>query len=373
MELAFIHIGLAHSLFAGLIVLLKRPLSISDKILSAWLFVMASMFALNVFKQHYSIEIDLWPVSIMISLTWHPLFYLYSKYVIKEYERFSKSDLFLFSPAVIVFFIVLFHYYNSEYKDLESLTDYFYSHLQLRKIIGWSFIFSLWIYAVLSLNIIFRYQKQISSTYSYESDKISLTWLLAVIVITLVIYNFIILISAFHTSSFIAHIELFRSGALLTLVYVISIWGYRQNQLNVDIEPIRLNKSVGTNDVNSGKYQTSSLKEDQAKEYMDKLINFMNHSQIWKDNELTVSKLSLQTGIPKHYITQVLNENIQKNFYNFINEYRVECAKNLIKSPEHQAWSFVAIAYESGFNSKSAFYNFFKKHTGMTPTEYKNA
>ncbi len=372
MELAFIHIGLAHSLFAGLIMLLKRPLAISDKLLSLWLFVMACMFALNVFKQHYSIEVDLWPVSIIISLTWHPLFYLYSKYVIKEYERFSKTDLLLFIPSLIVLLIILFHFYNSEQKDIDSLTGYFYSHLQLRKIVGWSFIGSLWVYAILTLRRIFKYQKQITSTYSYESDKINLTWLITVIVIALIIYNFIILMSAFHTSYFVPHIEIFRSGALLTLVYVISVWGYRQNQLNVDIEPIRLNKSGFADDSASGKYQTSSLKEDLALEYKDKIIDFMNHSQIWKDNELTVSKLSSQIGIPKHYITQVLNENIKKNFYNFINEYRVECAKKLIKSPEHKAWSFVAIAYESGFNSKSAFYNFFKKHTGMTPTEYKN-
>lgn len=97
----------------------------------------------------------------------------------------------------------------------------------------------------------------------------------------------------------------------------------------------------------------------------------MEKTEAWKDNELTVAKLSKQTQIPKHHITQVLNEILQKNFFTFVNEYRIEYAKTLIKSPKHQSWSFVAIAYECGFNSKTAFNNFFKKYTEMTPSEFR--
>ena len=98
----------------------------------------------------------------------------------------------------------------------------------------------------------------------------------------------------------------------------------------------------------------------------------MTQSEAWKDNELSVAKLSEQTDIPKYYITQILNEKLQKNFYTFVNEYRTEYAKQLIKSPKYANWSLLAIAYECGFNSKSAFNNFFKKYCDMTPSEYKN-
>lgn len=99
----------------------------------------------------------------------------------------------------------------------------------------------------------------------------------------------------------------------------------------------------------------------------------MNQSEAWMNSELSVGELSRQTHIPKHHITQTLNESLQKNFYTFVNEYRTEYAKKLIKSPEYSSWSFVAIAFECGFNSKTAFNNFFKKYTGMTPSDFRKS
>lgn len=81
--------------------------------------------------------------------------------------------------------------------------------------------------------------------------------------------------------------------------------------------------------------------------------------------------MSEQTNILSHHITQVLNENLNKNFNTFINEYRVEYAKKLIKSSKYESWSFLSISFESGFNSKATFNTFFKKYTGMTPSEFK--
>ena len=123
---------------------------------------------------------------------------------------------------------------------------------------------------------------------------------------------------------FIPHIEKFRSGSLLLFVFIVMIWGYRQKQLSANIWSPNLNLQPNSEESQSDKYKKSGLKQSQSDKYMNRLIDFMNTSLIWKDKELSIVTLSQKTDIPKHYISQILNEKMNKNFYTFINEYRTE-------------------------------------------------
>jgi AraC-like DNA-binding protein len=77
-------------------------------------------------------------------------------------------------------------------------------------------------------------------------------------------------------------------------------------------------------------------------------------------------------GFPKHHITEVLNKEIGKNFFQFVNEYRVNAVKEMLIQPKN-FYSIEAIGFECGFNSKSSFFTIFKKATGQTPLQYKNS
>jgi AraC-like DNA-binding protein len=68
----------------------------------------------------------------------------------------------------------------------------------------------------------------------------------------------------------------------------------------------------------------------------------------------------------------VINEHLKVNFYDFVNGYRVEEAKRLLEDGSHGKKNFLEILYEAGFNTKSAFNRAFKKHAGMTPSQYKS-
>ena len=80
--------------------------------------------------------------------------------------------------------------------------------------------------------------------------------------------------------------------------------------------------------------------------------------------------LSQQLDIPKHHVTEVLNTVIGRNFFQFVNQYRVEAVKKLLRDPDNQ-WSIEAIGYECGFSSKSSFFSTFKRLTGITPAQYR--
>ncbi|MCG6190358.1 helix-turn-helix domain-containing protein [Maribellus maritimus] len=372
MNLPIVYIGFAQALFTSLIFFLKRPLRIADVILGFWLIAISGMFGLNIFQECNQVKEDMWFFSLSISITFPPFLYLYSKYLTVEFEQFKRSDLLHAIPLLLLVQLILI-FRNSRAVDLTLEKSDSVQLYWLRNYFGAFYILILLIYGVLALIHVFRYKKQIKDNYSYHSDKISLNWLLVVVISFLITQILIVLLSMLHEINVIVQdVDFIRNGILLVYVYVIGIWGYRQSGLSSGLKPIRLKRKIAVkNESTPGKYQKSGLKSTQKEEYAQKLILFMNRTESWKDPELTIAKMSTHTSIPKHYITQVLNESLGKNFYVFVNEYRIEYAKRLLVSSEYVAWSIVAIAYECGFNSKTAFNTFFKKYTGITPSEYK--
>ena len=86
---------------------------------------------------------------------------------------------------------------------------------------------------------------------------------------------------------------------------------------------------------------------------------------------LTLPMLSRMIDVSPHYLSQVINEKLNKSFFDYINEYRVQETKEALTSSKSERFSILGIAMDAGFNSKSAFYNAFKRHTGMTPSQFK--
>ena len=121
-----------------------------------------------------------------------------------------------------------------------------------------------------------------------------------------------------------------------------------------------------------GKYAKSGLRKEQAEEYLTRLLNFMDEEKPYLDGDMTIHHLSQKTGIPRHYITEVLNEKYGRNFFTFVNEYRVKEVISRINDPKYQHYTILAIAFDAGFNSKSTFNTIFKAYTGKTPSEYRN-
>ena len=97
----------------------------------------------------------------------------------------------------------------------------------------------------------------------------------------------------------------------------------------------------------------------------------MKQQQPYLKSNLTLPDLARLVSTTPNYLSQVINAQLHMNFFDFINSYRIETAKNLIRNPLPHTRTILDIAMESAFNSKSAFYTAFKKQMGITPVEYK--
>ncbi|WP_281991670.1 helix-turn-helix domain-containing protein [Aquimarina aggregata] len=118
------------------------------------------------------------------------------------------------------------------------------------------------------------------------------------------------------------------------------------------------------------RYHKSSLDQEQREDYMNKILAFMQERKPYLDTELTQRILSEQLNIATHHLSEVLNISFGKNFYNFINLYRVEEAKRIISNDTENP-TMLAVAYDAGFNSKASFNRVFKDITGVTPSTFK--
>lgn len=96
----------------------------------------------------------------------------------------------------------------------------------------------------------------------------------------------------------------------------------------------------------------------------------MTNEMPYLENNLSLSMLAEQLNISANQLSQLLNEYLNKNFYDFINTYRLKEFKEGVKDPKNSHFTLLSIAYQCGFNSKTTFNTFFKKATGKTPSEY---
>lgn len=120
------------------------------------------------------------------------------------------------------------------------------------------------------------------------------------------------------------------------------------------------------------KYQRNRLDDDEAEELVRRLEALMAERELYKDSGLTLPTLAEALGITPHMLSQVLNVRVGKSFFVFVNVYRAEALKRALAAPSRADRGVLELALEVGFSSKSTLNSFFKKHTGMTPTEFRS-
>lgn len=119
------------------------------------------------------------------------------------------------------------------------------------------------------------------------------------------------------------------------------------------------------------KYRHSTLTPGASQSLADKLLEYMEEKQPFLDNELRLSGLARQLEVSKHHLSQVINEQMGKHFSEFVNEYRVRKAQQMLLDPEKRKWPVIEIAYAAGFNNKTSFYQSFKSLAGCSPSDFR--
>lgn len=224
-------------------------------------------------------------------------------------------------------------------------------------------------YIILCFLALKKYQKRLPQYYS-ALEKISLNWLKYILISLIILFfgvSFIIALSSRLDT--IPLNKVFTVVAAIQSSYLCCIVFFSLRQSLVFNQHVLMENSVADKE----EIRTDAQKRNQSTEISQKLLAFMETSRPYLDEELSLQKLSLLMDVSTHRLSEIINQDLDTNFYRFINSYRVEEVKKKLKNPEYDKYSILGIAFESGFNSKSTFNKIFKEETGMTPSEFKKS
>jgi AraC-like DNA-binding protein len=303
-----------------------------------------------------------------VSFTYGPLVYLYVKFMTKPETKFNWFALLHFIPFITFFTVSVIFREIPLMKDLRSFfaPDRFIS---LRLVYSTVMFLSVTVYSTLAFIEISRHQAYLKNILSYTTGMITLNWLKVFSISFYVTFLVLFVLGGLNMiGDFIPFDPYFVVFAFIT-VFTIVFSFYIINQPVIFGQEVKI---MNVEERKEGeKYTRSGLKEDQAEEYLATLITYMEEKKPYLDRNLSIQDLSDSTNISRHYITQVLNERHKKNFYTFINEYRIKEVIAKFNDPKNNNFTILAIAYDSGFNSKTTFNSIFKSQTGMTPSEFR--
>ncbi len=223
-------------------------------------------------------------------------------------------------------------------------------------------------YALYSCEIINRHQKKIQQ-FSSDTYPISLNWLKYIaytilasgIVVT--VYNIIFIAEKPGT---------YLNFAFLIAIYSIAYYSLKQEEV-YPAEPQQAESVFLLHEENKTQepQKFRLLGEEETELIKQRLLVVMESQAPYLDGDLNLIKLSQLMGITPHQLSYVINTGFNENFFQFINKYRIEKAKQLLGDSKNNNLSILGIAFESGFNSKTSFNITFKKFTDLTPSEFK--
>ena len=350
-------IGFSQGIFAALLMFAKRDNSVSDKILSAWLTLLAIEFMTC--GLDYIIFNE--PLLSSSFLLFNPALFLYVKSLTVPDFRLRFVQLLHLLPFVV---FELFAYLLNEPFNLQ----HFFTHddnYVFRMIFSFANFVSWLIYIPSAIIYVHKHRMHLRNEQSNIDKNENLGWVLFVSVFYVVycILSLLLTIIVYYGDFYLLFPHVFNYSALLFIVYVLGFYGLYQRKLP---QVLLVAKSVKM------PYQNSTL-SDETKESISKiLVEYVEARKAYLNPQLSMDMLSAEIRIPKYQITEVLTMVIGQNFFRFINSYRIEAVKQMLADPKNH-FSIEAIGFECGFASKTAFYSVFKNFTGLTPLAYRES
>ncbi len=342
-------IGATQAVILGIQLFFKKGNRLANLYLSTILFLLASAIGIHTVSHLLDRFYEGHQVLISILLVLlSPFIYLYTSALMDPSYSLKRKHLAFFIPFLLTLFLGIAQHTRLNLWMTVSFKLFFFATLLF--------------FLGLSLSKLLRFTKIIKDNYS-SLERINLNWL----------FVFCILLFAFWAGALF--LELFfvmRSWDLLwsgtcAIVFLIGNFGFSKPEIFSDTSDI----SPLTSALNTKKYQKSSLSPELSEQYLSKLDEIMKTKKLYLQGGLSLESLAQATGIGRHYLSQIINDTLATNFYEYINRIRIEEAMRRLASPEYADQTIAAIGLSIGFNSLSTFNACFKKQTGKTPSQYR--
>ena len=364
-----------NAFFFTVLLFQKKPRALHDYILIFWLTYLGAYIGVYAFYSHELFtHFQLLSISLISFLMLHgPFLYYYVLTLVLDKRQNSWKDLIHIIPFVLFNLYILISSFNlglSEKLNIEKVSPGDNPPLLFSFFLIMT-AFSGTVYFLLTIRLFKKLDINIFNNFS-NSANIDLLWIRRLVLVFGVIWTALISVTVIHHIFHMFSMVFCTDGLFLSLsvfVILIGYFGLKQKVIFSSEDIIVAGEATKV----QTKYSGSRLSDSEAKQYTEKLTDYMKSAKPYLNPDLSLPQLATELNISSHYLSQVINEQFNLNFFDFVNGYRVEAFKEKITNPEFWNYSLLGIAFECGFNSKSAFNRIFKQTTGTTPSQYKKA
>jgi AraC-like DNA-binding protein len=321
-------------------------------------------------KDHLNLEFFRWTTCALIL----PVFYLYIVSVCFTDFRLKPKHLVHAIPFVIINVVFAFrlyflndgekmHFYNHR---SESPEFYCYQFMLAMQIV----LYSIGIFLVLK-----KYREIYQENYTNPKTSIS-KWLIQISIVLFILYYLSIAKNILRYTDF-GLLWIWANVVMQFLALVVTCWFVLKALNHPEVfRGIDSKLQLARDILPKENGNSTEIKENQNEVItarISTLKQYMLEKEPYLDPSLTIQELSNQIDIPVRDLSVLINHHIDQHFFDFVNEYRIQKAMNILRNPLKSNLTVLEILYEVGFNSKSSFNTSFKKHTNLTPTAYRNA
>ena len=305
-----------------------------------------------------------------------PIYLFYCLEMIGRPLRYSHNKLIHLIPAIAISVLWVNYLLSSDAEQQRFIESFSLSEVTSMEMMIASILppFIVLIYIVISAKIVYRQRLAYKEVYTnLESLKVDyIREFIYVIIVEMAVLAIVYFLFP------IIYIDLIWTPLLANVMYFYII--YKSYNYGVifseedykDFQKMYAPLNRYIEDTKLKKYAGHALSEQRINEYALILKAGFENEQWYLDPELNLNVVSLKSGIASHYISRIVNQQFGRNFFDYVNAYRVEELKKKLENAAFDHIKLEEIAYMCGFNSKAAFQRAFKKHTDMTPSEYKN-
>ncbi len=372
MELIFF-LGSIQAYFWVILILNKRGKQLPDLILGSWMFIVG----INLFLVYINLtpyDYRYWPYAMGINAgipNLHgPFLLLYIQSQSGKIKELKWAHLLHLIPATLTYLLLIKQFMMSK-DELISWIENAPINAPLNLIINEYLVLFTGIgYITWSWIELRRHQLKITRFFS-DKEKVDLHWLrnliigLAIIWLVVLFSEYLFYILRWPFDGLVDGNMLIYTAASI-FVFYIGINGIRQGDVFTSVDSSQKKPLEKKNT----KYLKSGLKKESKKEIKKNLEECFSLEKPYLESGLTLRVLADKLEVPQNHLSQVINEELNSNFYELINKYRIEEFKLRVESDVNKTKTILGHALESGFSSKSSFNDVFKKFENMTPSEY---
>lgn len=279
-----------------------------------------------------------------IGLLYGPLLYFHFISILNKSYKLAGKNLIHFIPVIglniYIFNLIIMPtderviYYSNEYNFYNFIIylNYFRCFHQV-------------IYSIILIHLFKEYKKQLEVKIKFYLGALTIIYFSSTVIISF-------LVSFANTWRDFSLYYLLNNSIIFIIAYVL----YKDPKFFRDIKD---------------KYEHSTISKKELLKLKEKIQVLFNEEKTYLNKQLSIDYLAKILNSKSHYLSQTFTTEFNESFNDFVNRYRIEYSKKLLKSSKHNNLKIEAIAEEAGFNNKVTFYKAFSKLENTTPSKYR--